>query len=222
MQLTIITSWDGVTISAYLQYKMVLEDPNISDFEKNLRILSILCGIDRETLNDLPANQIIPLFNKMEFLKIAPTANPEPYYEINGKRFALVMDVTKITAGQFIDLNHYTRDADSIIYDIHLICATLLLPVKEYRGKKIPPIEKYGESSTEERADFLYDHMPIKEALGISNFFMNLYSLFIEITKIYLEQTRMQQMNSASKILSAKNLNHLKTGSKKSGSGLLQ
>ena len=219
MQLTIITSWDGVTISAYLQYKMVLEDPNITDFEKNLRILSVLCNISRETLNDLPANQIIPLFNKMEFLKTPPTAEPEPYYDINGQKYALVMDVTKITAGQFIDLNHYTKDVNNLIYDIHLICATLLLPVKPYKGKKLPPVEKYGESSTEERAEFLYEHMPIKEALGISNFFTCLYNLFIEITKIYLEQTRTKQLNSALKMLSAKNLNQLKTGSMKNGNG---
>lgn len=219
MQLQIITSWNAVHIKQYMSYKEVLDDPNITDFEKHLRVLSILCGIERKELDDLPANQIIPLFNKMQFLTKEPTAEPEPYYEIGGQRFALVMDVTKITAGQFIDLNHYTKDANLILDNLHLICATLLLPVKPYRGKRVPPVEKYGESSTEERAEFLYEHMPIKEALGISNFFTCLYNLFTEITKIYLEQMMTKQLNSALTMLSAKNLNQLKTGITKNGNG---
>jgi hypothetical protein len=219
MQLVIRTSWDGITISDYMKYTMILEDPNVSDFEKNLRILALLCNIERETLNELPANQIVPLFNRMQFLASAPDSKPEPYYEINGRKFKLVMDVTQLTAGQFIDLNHYTKDAAHIIYNIHSICATLLLPVKEYRGKKIPPVEKYGESSTEERSEFLYEHMPIKEALGISSFFTYLYNLFTVITERYLKQERDNQLNLASKMLSRTNLNHLKIGSMKNGNG---
>lgn len=225
MQLTIKTSWDAVTICDYMNYKNALDNPNTTDFEKKLDVLAILCHITREELMDLPASQIVPLFNKMEFLTKPPTAEVEPYYEIAGKKFKLIMDVTQLTAGQFIDLSHYTKDPAFIIDNLHAICAILLLPVKPYRGKKdIIPTEKYGETPIGEIAEFLYENMPIKEALGISNFFTCLYNLFMQITKRYLEQERTKLLNKASKMLSKNTMNQLspETGSRKSGNGLRQ
>ena len=222
MQLNLITSWDAITIEKYFTYQQHLTNENTSDFEKQINILSLLLGIDKATMDELPASQVVPLFDKMEFLTKQPYAEPRTYYDIGGNKYFLQRDVMKITAGQFIDLTHYTKDPSGILENIHNICAVLLLPVKPYRGKQIPPVEKYGESDVIERAEFLYNHMSIGEAMGISGFFTMLYSLFIEITKRYLETEKTKQLNLASKMLSRATLQQLETGSKKNGSGLQQ
>jgi hypothetical protein len=220
MELTLKTSWDGITIKDYMNYKCILDDRNISDFEKQLEILALLLNVDRKEMNDWPANQVTPLFEKMKFLSQQPTAPIEPYYDINGRKFELIMDVTKITAGQFIDLSHYTKDSELIIDNIHLICATLLLPISPYKGKKIPKADKYDSSKIEEISEFLYQHMPIQEAIGISNFFTFLYNVFIEITKRYLEAEKLKQLSRASKMLSLSVLNQIKqSGSQTNGAG---
>jgi hypothetical protein len=202
MELTLKTSWEGVTIKEYMLYLGALHNPNTSDFEKQLDILAVMCGISREDLMPLPANQILPLFNRLTFLTIPPTADVRPYYDISGRKFKFCMDVKELTAGQFIDITNYTRDPDLILDNLNAICAVLLLPVKPYKGKRLePPCEKYGETPLQEIADYLYEHMPIQEAMGISNFFGFLYSVFTEITRLYLEAEQTKQLNKASKML---------------------
>lgn len=206
--LTIRTSWNGITIKDYFAYLGALENPNTSDFEKQLDILAILCNIDRSELMQLPAREIIPLFEKMNFMAVPPKEDARSYYDINGRKFKLAMNVGEITAGQFIDLNNYTKDPEFIMDNLHTICAILLAPVIPYRGKSYPGgvkerTEKYNPSTLNERAEFLFEHMPIGSAIGISNFFTFLFDLFIEITKHYLEQTKTKQLNKVSKMLSA-------------------
>jgi hypothetical protein len=225
IELRVRTSWKGLTIKDYFAYLEALENPNTSDFEKQLDILAILCQIKRADLMDLPANQIVPLFDKMEFMKVPPKEEVRNYYDINGRKFKLCMNVGEITAGQFIDLNNYTKDPEFIMDNLHMICAILMAPVIPYRGKSFQSkirVEKYNPATLNERAEFLFEHMPIGEAVGISSFFTFLFSLFIEITKRYLEQMKTTQLNLASKTLSRKEINRLKSaqdGSKKNGIG---
>lgn len=228
VELTLRTSWKGLSIKDYLMYLGALDNPNTNDFEKQLDILAILCSTNRQALNDLPANQVIPLFNKLEFLKVAPKEDARSYYDISGKKFKLCMDVGQITAGQFIDLTNYTKDPDFIMDNLHTICAILLLPVIPYRGKAYPGsakerIEKYSAETLNDRAEFLFDNMPIGEAIGISNFFTFLWNIFIEITKNYLERERMKTLNSVSTTLNEKpmmkSLKPARDGLKKNGIG---
>lgn len=194
-------------------YLGALENPNTSDFEKNLDILALLCSVDRSALMDLPANQIVPLFDKMEFLATPPKEEPRLFYEIGGKKFKLCMNVSELTAGQFIDLTNYTKDPEFIMDNLHSICAVLMLPVIPYRGKHRSEeirTEKYDGKKLNERAEFLFDNMPIGEAIGISNFFTFLYDLFMQITKRYLDQTMKKKLKLASKMLSAKQTNLMK------------
>lgn len=213
-----------ITIKDYMNYKCALENPNTTDFEKHIEILAMLCGLQRSDLMQLPARQITPLFNSMEFLKKQPTSEVKEFYEIAGKKYKLIMDVNKLTAGQFIDLSHYTKDPELIIDNLHLVCSVLMLPVIPYRGKKnvdIVRTEKYLETPIDETSEFLYNNMPITEALGISNFFTFLFDVFIQITKHYLEQERTKQLNRASKMLSEAMTASLKpeTGSTINGNG---
>lgn len=220
--LKIRTSWKGLTIKDYFAYLGALENPNTSDFEKQLDILAILCGIDRSDLMNLPAREIVPLFEKMDFMKVPPKDDAQKFYDIAGRKFQLTMNVGEITAGQFIDLTNYTKDPEFIMDNLHTICAILLAPVIPYRGKSFPNkirTEKYNPATLNERAEFLFENMPIGSAIGISNFFTFLFDLFIEITKHYLEQTKQNQLNIASKILRTKLSKPAQAGLKKNGTG---
>jgi hypothetical protein len=224
MELILKTSWAGVTIKDYMNYKCILEDRNTTDFEKQLDILALLLSVDRKEMMSWPANQVTPLFDKMKFLTVKPYSKVEPYYDINGRKFELIMDVNKLTAGQFIDLSHYTKDQELVIDNLHLICSTLLLPIGKYKGKHNPKPDKYDSEKIGDISEFLYEHMPISEALGISNFFTFLFDLFTEITKLYLEAERTKQLSRASKMLkqSTMTLVQQATGSRKSGIGSLR
>lgn len=221
MNLQLTTSWAGITIEKYFNYKNALENPNTTDFEKNLDILAILCDIDRSDLMSLPANQIVPLFDKMEFLTEHPHSATREYYDIGGRKFKFCARVQDLTAGQFIDLSNYTKDPNLTLDYLHNICAVLLLPVKQYRGRKVTReyAEKYGETPHDELSEFLYKNMTIPEAIGISNFFTLLYELFTEITKRFLAQKMTKQLTLTSKMLSKAMTESLKTGSTKNGNG---
>lgn len=210
MELTLKTSWSAVTIADYMNYKNALDNPNTNEFEKNLDVLAIILGVDRATLMPLPAGQILPLLDRMSFLITPPTSDPRSYYDIGGRKFKLVMNVKDLTAGQFIDLSHYTKDPELVLDNLHSICATLLIPVKPYKGKKSDiPVEKYGETPVNETAEFLYNNMSIEEAIGISSFFTLLYDLFTQITKRFLETEMRIQLSKASKMLKPETITKL-------------
>jgi hypothetical protein len=200
IEITLKTSWETVSIKDYMAYTMILEDKNTSEFEKTLDILGLMCGMSRENLMPMPARDIMPLFSKLTFLSEKPKSDVKEFYDIGGIKYKLISDVRQMTAGQFIDLSHYTKDPNLIIDNLHLICATLMLPVKQYRGKKFMDkieTERYLETPIAVTSENLYENMPIQEAIGISNFFTCLYSLFTEIMRLYSKEMSQKRLKLA-------------------------
>lgn len=204
MELILNQSWDLVSIEDYVNYTLILEDKKITDFRKQVEILALLAGKTYDDLKNIAASQIIPHFNALTFLLKRPTGDIKEFYEIGGKKYRLDMRIEKISAGQFIDLTHYTKDKNLTLDNLHLICATLLRPVRPFKGKKQLDkieVEEYLETPLEETSENLFQNMPITEALGISNFFTLVLGLYFRSIRVSLKEQTLKIAQQALKIL---------------------
>lgn len=220
-----ITSWEGVTLNKYFEIKETLDDRKLTDLDRDLRLVAILCNVPLEALSPIPVTNLKTLFNKLKFLQEEPKAEIKDLYEIDGKVYRLVKRVDDITAGQFIDLSNYTRDPNLVIDNIHLIVATLLLPTKllkvghrlsnnlitfaqskpggrKYLRKRkinhhLPDMVPYDGTRAYELAEVILEGMPVTDAMGIAAFFYQLFAAFSQTILLYLGSEANQKSWSA-------------------------
>lgn len=99
------------------------------------------------------------------------------YYKINGKTYYAQLDILKLNAGQFIDLQYYMGR-----FQIHEVLSVFLIPCykKNVFGKYIPYKYNTGYDIFEVQKDLL-KHMKISEASELSTFFLSSSTSLLKI-----------------------------------------
>ena len=164
-------SWQDITIEVYdrlrnlkcdLEYttKQGFDTTEIEkSFELNVKLLSILCDVDEDTIGDLPLTEFSNLIAQTEFLKDMPKYTIETKYKIGDRDFDVQTNLRNLTTAQFIDFQTLVKDPDK---NLSNLLACFMLP----KGKK------YGEDyDIMEIAEYLKKHMSIATARSIMFFF---------------------------------------------------
>lgn len=178
--------WDDITIEIYDKIKNIEISDNLNEEEMidvNIKLLSILCDVDEETIINLPLTEFTILIGKTEFLKEMPKYEIEQYYEIGkGKVFEVQMNLRNLTTAQYIDFQTFIKDKDK---NLKNILACFLLP----KGKK------YGEDyDVVDVAEYLYKNMSIAKARSIMFFFTLQYQSLTKVMLNYSIKTLKKEM----------------------------
>lgn len=161
-----IDSYDKLTIGKYRE--LMALDNDVDDVTKGINILSVLSDYTEEELYDMPLDDFSKLMAKTSFLQ----RNVEKtdwkklgkQLVINGKKYDVIKEARKMTAGQYIDYREYTKDSEKFMDMLPFILTVFL----------IPSGMKYGNGyDTAELAQEFNDHLDIKTALSISDFFLH-------------------------------------------------
>lgn len=161
-----IDSYDKLTICKYRE--LMTLDNDVDDVTKGINILSVLSDYTEEELYDMPLDDFSKLMAKTSFLQ----RNVEKtdwkklgkQLVINGKKYDVIKEARKMTAGQYIDYREYTKDSEKFMDMLPFILTVFL----------IPSGMKYGNGyDTSELAQEFNDHLDIKTALSISDFFLH-------------------------------------------------
>lgn len=161
-----IDSYDKLTIGKYRE--LMALDNDVDDVTKGINILSVLSDYTEEELYDMPLDDFSKLMAKTSFLQ----RNVEKtdwkklgkQLVINGKKYDVIKEARKMTAGQYIDYREYTKDSEKFMDMLPFILTVFL----------IPSGMKYGNGyDTSELAQEFNDHLDIKTALSISDFFLH-------------------------------------------------
>ena len=178
-------SWKDVTIEIYdkiraLETEIVNQEQAL---DVNVKLLSILCDVDEETIINLPITEFTILIGKTEFLKEMPKYEIEQYYEVGkGKVFEVQMNLRNLTTAQYIDFQTFIKDKDK---NLKNILACFLLP----KGKK------YGEDyDVVDVAEYLYKNMSIAKARSIMFFFTLQYQSLTKVMLNYSIKTLKKEM----------------------------
>lgn len=136
-----IKSYSEMSIEKYYELKEnMTEELEPLDFQ--VRLISILSDMGEDDVLNLPLDKYAEYVADLDFIYELPkprNINYVPTIKINNAKYKLLKDVSKMTAGQYIDFQSYLDNGLGVEY----ILSTVLIP----EGKK------YGE----------YDVMPVIE-----------------------------------------------------------
>lgn len=130
MKLTLPTGWQEVTLEQFQQIQELAEDLNLTPIDYKLEVISILTGVDTITLSEMEVTSLNMVWGKLEWIKTNPKDKAVEYIAIGAKVFEVCYDVTKLTAGQYIDLSHLLKEPKEAYKHYHEIMAALCKPIK--------------------------------------------------------------------------------------------
>lgn len=177
--------WSDISIKKFDEISNILSSMNNVNedeaLEININLLSILCDVSVEEIEDLPLTEFSKLVKQTEFLKEMPKVEIKDNYVINGKKYVLCANVSKMTTAQYIDYQTLVKNADKNVKEL---LSVFLIP----KGKK------YGEYDLEEVMNDIYNYFPIADARAVSFFFTLVLQSLTKATLISLERRTKKEL----------------------------
>lgn len=178
-------NWNKISIKKFDEISNILSSiNNVNEdeaLEININLLSILCDVSVEEIEDLPLTEFSKLVKQTEFLKEMPKVDIKDNYVINGKKYVLCANVSKMTTAQYIDYQTLVKNADKNVKEL---LSVFLIP----KGKK------YGEYDLEEVMNDIYNYFPIADARAVSFFFTLVLQSLTKATLISLERRTKKEL----------------------------
>ena len=183
-------SLEGITLRQYQEYLKLSKQWKEDTDEVLIRkeTLRIFCNVSKEDFDKLPMVVIEQAMTYLSELFSGDTPLIRHFF-MEGKDkdgndakldFGFVPKLDDMSFGEFIDLENYMKDWDTM----HKAMAVLFRPVI-YRRKDYYRIDDYGGS--DRYSDVMLD-MPLNVALGASVFFYRLGSKLPLLTMDYLQR----------------------------------
>ena len=165
-----ISKYSDLTIKQFLNCKLISEmqtDP----IDRNVRLLAEVSGKSVDEIESLPLTE---LKAKLKYLAniedLGEVGKVRMKFKVKGKSFKVIWKTQELTSGQYIDVSHFTKEPDKIIYNIHNILAAISVPMKYGLIQ-----QKYDGAKHKDIADLLYNHMTIAQAYPIMLFFCKFF-----------------------------------------------
>lgn len=172
--------WEKITISQYYTIVGIVENPDLSMQEKNIKLVSLLAEEPEEKVALLPAIELNTLVSQTTWLgsfnfnhKHCPRK-----ITLGKKKFRVVLEPAKLTTSQYLDFrNFYSYGNLKQYYGNLLACFVIPEEAKGY-GDGYDPLELAKE---------LYEKLGIQEANTLMFFFLKKLALSIRIMVTYSE-----------------------------------
>tara|TARA_R110002020_G_scaffold164573_1_gene351378 strand:- start:19812 stop:20381 length:570 start_codon:yes stop_codon:yes gene_type:complete len=170
IKLTVPNNWNDITIQQYQKF-MILMDSKKSERAKTMDLISLFCKVPLKQLKQFAIGDLEKIGAILiKMTKEEPTdVKLTKHVDFKNDVYSVLPNMSKMTTGEFVDLETYCEDA---IKNLHKIMSIL------YR-KQTDKVDRWGRYSVEE-----YDPTEEKErkmlgfpmgyALGILNFFFHL------------------------------------------------
>lgn len=169
-----IDNYDKLTIAKYYEVMDILKDDD-TDISKQTRLLCCLGDRTMDDVLDMPYSEFEEESKMLDFIFTVPKSSTRipDRIKVGDMTYKVMKDVTKMTAGQYIDFQTYANNGMGIEY---LLSCVL-----------IPEGEKYGESDAMETITHIKENLSITVAVGIKDFFVMRLLTSTRITLIYLD-----------------------------------
>ena len=102
MKILVPTSWKDVNVNQFIELSKV-KSLGFDELDTQLRILSILTGVEDDVLLQLPISEIKRMSLMTDFIKHNQSKKEIDFtIKLNGKKFRVEWDATKLVAGEYI------------------------------------------------------------------------------------------------------------------------
>lgn len=174
-----------ITIGQYLEIKEVLEADD-TELDKMVSLIAICFNMTEDEVLDLEVTKFNKYVNEINFLYSPyPKEVIKEYYVLDGQRYEVHLNLSKLTAGQYIDYQTFIKEP---IRNLVEILSVFLIP----EGKK------YGDYDMEKVHKDIKEHMNVVDALAISGFFLLQFQSSMESMLTYLK-SKLKKMKKKEK-----------------------
>lgn len=177
VDITIPESLNEITLEQYQRFDKLVTNNEASEFV-NQKTIEIFCKIDLKDIARIrivDVNDILVHLNNLlqQKTKLVTT------FKLGSKEFGFIPKLEDITAGEYIDLENYLSNVQTL----HKAMAVLFRPITN-KAKNLYNIEEY--ESSEKYSDLLKE-MPLDIALGSMVFFYHLHNDCVIGLKDYIQ-----------------------------------
>lgn len=172
--------WEKITISQYYTIVGIVEDPDLSTQEKNIKLVAFLCQEPEEEVALLPAIELNTLVSQTTWLgsfnfnyKHCPRK-----IVLGKKKFRVILEPAKLTTAQYLDFRNFYSYGDLKQYYGNLLACFVIPEEAKGYGDGYDPLELAKE---------LYENLGIQEANTLMFFFLRKLALSIKIMVTYSE-----------------------------------
>jgi hypothetical protein len=192
MEIKLPISWEAVNLKQFAALQSKLQQEDTDAIERYIDIISILSNEKPSLIMKMPINDLKKAIDYISFINELPKETRiKNIIEINGQTYRGIIDVTKLTAGQYIDIKTFCKNSDLIFENLANIMAVIYLEEgAEYEGTKHA-----------NRSRIFQEKLNIADVYGFALFFSNLLN---DLTLDILDYTIQEQqklivtMNQAS------------------------
>lgn len=130
--------WNSITIQDYQLIYGIINDANIGDFEKEVKLISIINEIPEAEIDAMSLDDFKKLKSSLDFLHTGTIEGKlQKYVKVNDNKYQMSLDAFKLTYGQYVDITTFMAGENAMVENLHLIMASLSLPVKtNWYGKE--------------------------------------------------------------------------------------
>ena len=171
-----IDSYRKLSIAKYDEAKKIMEK-DIDDIDKQVELIACLADMDIDKVYNLPLTKYEELVEKASFLLELPKPknNFPNKLSIGDRKYSIMKNVEKMTAGQYIDLQTYMKNDMGVAY----ILTTIIMPEGcEYND---------GKYNIDDLQKDIYNNFNIEDAISIAFFLHRKLQNIIEGTLHFLD-----------------------------------
>ena len=177
-----------ITLDQYQKFDKLVSNNEPSEFV-NQKTIEIFCNID---LKDIAKIRIADVNDILSHLNALLQIKPKyiPTFKLSGLEYGFIPKLEDITAGEFIDLETYMSDTQTL----HKAMAVLFRPITN-KTKNLYQIEPYENS---DKYSEVLKSMPLDVVLGSIVFFYHLHNDCVIGLKDYIqsEVNQSEQLNN--------------------------
>lgn len=191
MKINLPVSWEAVNLKQFAALQSKLQQEDTDAIERYIDIISILSNEKPSLIMKMPIDDLKKAIEYISFINELPKETRiKNIIEINGQTYRGIIDVTKLTAGQYIDIKTFCKNSELIFDNLANIMAVIYIEEgQEYEGTKHA-----------NRARIFQDKLNIADVYGFALFFSNLLNdLTLDILDFTIreQQTLIAQMSQA-------------------------
>ena len=179
IQVIVPTDWKDITIAEYQRYLQLAKTRRKT---KDDEIIAMFCKVDKDLIKKVKLKDKKVLVDKInKFVNSKNETSLEKRIKFKGKKYGFIPNLSKITTGEFVDIEEYGKD---ININLHRIMSVLYREVDRESGKYYS-VKPYDPDELE--VDKFKD-LPMSTTLSAIDFFFLLGKNLLEDLNNYSKE----------------------------------
>ena len=173
--------WNNISVWQYQNIVKTLANKQDDEIEKSFKLIGIVYNMTENQVDSLTQAEYKAKLKECDFLNSMPEGKPVKIIKVNGKRYRLIYDVTRMPFGRYVESKAFVGD---IYGNLHKLGATMVMPQKRnWLGLWVD--DKYDAAKHEDYAEDILQ-ANFQDVYFSLVFFYQVFRNWIEVTRDYL------------------------------------